>query len=299
LQRIPVEPGTFIHAALETTRALIEIRKHALEITLPDEKIWMTGDPVRLAQIVGNLLNNAAKYTPSGGKIALKSERTDTGKLRITVQDNGIGIAMDQKASIFTLFAQGETAPDRAQDGLGIGLSLVKQLVELHGGTIWVESAGLGQGSCFFLEFPASESEVDDGRPADHTDSRKVSPQSLNILLVDDNADSVNIMSMLIQSFGHQTHVAEDALSAIAQAKQIVPDAIVLDIGLPGMDGYQTARLLRQQPELRHTKLIALTGYGTDEDKRKAFEAGFDRHLVKPTNIHDLLEIIGSIPQTI
>ncbi|OGB23608.1 MAG: hybrid sensor histidine kinase/response regulator [Burkholderiales bacterium RIFCSPLOWO2_02_FULL_57_36] len=294
LQRMPVELGMFIQAAVETTRPVIEIRNHALEVVVPDEKIWMIGDSVRLAQIVGNLLNNAAKYTLRGGKILLNAERTSMGNLRIMVQDNGIGIAEERKASIFTLFAQGDTAPDRAQDGLGIGLSLVKQLVHLHGGKIWVESAGTGKGSRFFLEFPILERELDQAQPADNTILRDAAHQALKILIVDDNVDSVNITSMLFDSLGHETLIAQDAISAMAQAKQFRPDVIVLDIGLPGVDGYELARMIREQPDIGRATLIAVTGYGTDEDKRKALEAGFDHHLVKPANLQNLLGIIKS-----
>jgi PAS domain S-box-containing protein len=297
LQHQPVELGMFLHAAVETTRPFIEIRDHQFEVTVPDEKVWMTGDSVRLAQVVGNLLNNAAKYTPRGGQIVLKAERTHAGNLRIMVQDNGIGIAEGKQASIFTLFAQGETAPDRAQDGLGIGLSLVRQLVLLHGGKIWVESAGAGKGSCFFLEFPVMDSALDAIPSADHAVGENTSASGLKILIVDDNADAVNITSLLLESLGHDAHIAHDALSAMAQAKRILPDVIVLDIGLPGVDGYQLARMIREQADIGRATLIAVTGYGTEEDKRKAREAGFDHHLVKPANLQKLLGIIESSPR--
>lgn len=286
----------FILAALETTRPFIAMRNHTLDVVLPPEKVWIMGDSVRLAQVVGNLLNNAAKYTPLGGRILLKVERNN-GNLRILVQDNGIGISEDRKASIFTLFSQGDTAPDRAQDGLGIGLSLVKQLVRLHDGKIWVESAGTGKGSSFFLEFPALESEFDAHQLADHAVLNGAPGQALEILIVDDNVDSVNITSMLLESLGHVTHVAHDALSAIAKASQILPDVIMLDIGLPGMDGYQLARMIREQPAIGRATLIAVTGYGTDADKKKALAAGFDHHLVKPANLQKLLAILASAPQ--
>jgi PAS domain S-box-containing protein len=297
LQHQPVELDMFVHAAVETTRPFIEIREHALTLDLPDEKIWIVGDSVRLAQVVGNLLNNAAKYTPRGGKILLKAERTAAGKLRIAVQDNGIGIVESKKASIFTLFAQGDTAPDRAQDGLGIGLSLVKQLVHLHGGNIWVESGGAGKGSCFFVEFPVMESAGSASTPTVSPVYRTGASDALKVLIVDDNVDSVNITSMLLDSLGHETHVAHDALSAMAQAKRIVPDVIMLDIGLPGVDGYQLAQMIRDQADIGRATLIAVTGYGTDEDKRKARHAGFDHHMVKPANLQTLIGIIESSPR--
>ncbi|MES2534982.1 MAG: response regulator [Pseudomonadota bacterium] len=294
LQRIPVELGMFIHTAVETTRPLIDIRNHSLEVVLPEEKVWMTGDPVRLAQIVGNLLNNAAKYTTRGGKIRLEAERIGASKLRIAVQDNGIGIPQDRMATIFDLFTQGEPAPDRAQDGLGIGLSLVRQLIGLHGGEIRVESNGAGEGSRFILGLPILEGCFDGKLVEDAEAAADMVPKALKILIVDDNLDSVSITGMLLDSLGYQTYIAQDALAAMALAKQHLPDIILLDIGLPGEDGYQVARMLRQQPDLRKAKLIAVTGYGTAQDKEKAMEAGFDHHLVKPANIDNLLSLIES-----
>ncbi|MBC7575460.1 MAG: response regulator [Herminiimonas sp.] len=309
LQQVVADVQGFIHTAVETIEPFIEQRRHTLTVAVPDEPLQVSGDPVRLAQIVGNLLNNAAKYTLSGGTILLKAERRPDGLLRITVQDNGIGLSPERMRTIFGMFAQGDAAPDRAQDGLGIGLSLVRQLVALHGGDVWVESEGAGHGCSFIFELPllggaevsavalhgpgasidALSRATIDGRPDASADA-----EALKILLVDDNVDLVLMTSILLQSAGHATFVAHDAAEAITQAKQHAPDVILLDIGLPGTDGYQIARVLRQQPHLRTATLVAITGYGTDEDRRKAFEAGFDHHLVKPVEIPALLAIVAA-----
>ena len=225
------------------------------------------------------------------------------------MQDNGIGLSPERMRTVFGMFAQGDAAPDRAQDGLGIGLSLVRQLVALHGGEVWVESEGAGHGGSFIFELPllggAEVSAVALHRPAASIDAlsraaidvppdASADAESLKILLVDDNVDLVMMTSILLQSAGHATFVAHYAAAAITQAKQHAPDVILLDIGLPGTDGYQIARMLRQQPDLRTATLVAITGYGTDEDRRKAFEAGFDHHLVKPVEIPALLAIVAA-----
>ena len=309
LQQVVADVQGFIHTAVETIQPFIEQRRHTLTVAVPDEALQVSGDPVRLAQIVGNLLKNAAKYTLSGGTILLKAERRPDGLLRITVQDNGIGLSPERMRTVFGMFAQGDAAPDRAQDGLGIGLSLVRQLVALHGGEVWVESEGAGHGCSFIFELPllgsAEVSAVALDRPAASIDAlsraaidvppdASADAESLKILLVDDNVDLVMMTSILLQSAGHATFVAHDAAAAITQAKQHAPDVILLDIGLPGTDGYQIARMLRQQPDLRTATLVAITGYGTDEDRRKAFEAGFDHHLVKPVEIPALLAIVAA-----
>jgi signal transduction histidine kinase/ActR/RegA family two-component response regulator len=313
LRQVVADVQGFIHTAVETIQPFIDQRRHQLSVVIPEEVLQVSGDPVRLAQIVGNLLNNAAKYTLSGGTILLKAEQRADGRLRITVKDNGIGLSPERIRTVFGMFAQGEAAPDRAQDGLGIGLSLVRQLVALHGGEVWVESEGPGYGSSFILELPllgtragdmpiasqAVEAMLKAAEPA-LSEKPEVPPapaaggELLRILLVDDNVDLVMMTAVLLQAAGHATFVAHDAGEAMVQAKQHVPELILLDIGLPGTDGYQIARMLRQQPDLRNATLVAMTGYGTDEDRRKAFEAGFDHHLVKPVEIQALLAIVAA-----
>lgn len=291
LQQEPVDVATVIDSALEITRPFIETRGHSLSVILPPSRVWVTGDPVRLAQVIGNLLHNAAKYTPRGGRIVLEAELHDN-TICIAVRDNGIGIAPERTATIFDLFAQGQTAPDRAQDGLGIGLSLVKQLVGLHHGHISVVSAGTGQGSTFYVELPLLKMEPEPASvPAD---SPVVTPTQggKKILIVDDNEDAVTMTAMLLETLGYQTTTASDATSTLAAAKQMLPDVILLDIGLPGADGYQIARMLKAKPELSHTRLIALTGYGTSRDRQRAMEAGFEHHLTKPVDIARLIECV-------
>ena len=314
LQPAALSVGSFIQTAVETIGPFIDSRGHQLSVVLPADEIRVLGDPVRLAQIVGNLLNNAAKYTTRGGRILLQAQRTEAGRLRVMVQDNGIGLSAERIRSAFTMFSQGDTAPDRAQDGLGIGLPLVRQLVELHGGTIWVESAGTGHGSSFIMELPILDQATEPADPlaAKSADSAATAarnavpagavmagdatpPTSMRILLVDDNADSVAMTAMLLETLGHVTFTADDGPSAVVLASRHLPDLILLDIGLPGADGYEVARLLRQQPALRATRLIAVTGYGTAEDKKKALQAGFDHHLVKPVEVDVLIALISAL----
>jgi CheY-like chemotaxis protein len=239
---------------------------------------------------MGNLLHNAAKFTPKGGRI--KVEVTLQGDVvRIAVQDNGIGIAEDNLSRIFGMFAQAAVPPDRAPEGLGIGLSLVSRLLEMHGGRLSAASPGIGLGSTFTVELPvlrtaAAEPGADAagapaGEPAPASGGRK-------ILLVDDNVDAMEMMAFLLAEMGYEAHTTADAGNLVQLALELRPDVIVLDIGLPGVDGYELARMLKQHPQLASIRLVAHTGYGAPEDRRKAQEAGFDAHLVKPAELEDL-----------
>lgn len=295
LEKNPVELNTFIQSAIETTLPFINIRNHALNVSLLDEKTWMAGDSVRLAQIIANLLNNAAKYTPRSGEISLSVELLPANRAKIIVRDNGIGIPFDQLHTIFDLFSQGDAAPDRAQDGLGIGLSLVKKLVELHHGVIHAESPGQGGGSAFHVDFPILQMESpvapDDAAAGP---GATAAGTALTVLVVDDNIDSAHTTSMLLNAYGYKTYMAHDAISTMAIARQHAPDVILLDIGLPVTNGYDVARMLRKQPQFQKIKLIAVTGYGAERDRQKAIDAGFDHHLVKPANIAKLLEFLSA-----
>jgi PAS domain S-box-containing protein len=291
LQKTEVELSIFVDAAVEITRPLIESRAHTLDVRLPSGKVWIKGDPVRLAQAIANLLNNAAKYTPRGGKITVEAKLEDDA-VNITISDTGIGIAPERSAAIFELFSQGQTAPDRAQDGLGIGLSLVKQLVDLHGGRISVLSGGIGQGATFCVVLPVMKIDSDSGESPPFPAIAEPAKSVGKVLIVDDNQDALSMTSMLLSTLGYETITAYDSISALASAKQHLPDVVLLDIGLPGADGYQVARMLREQPELRHARLIALTGYGAARDRQRAAEAGFDHHLVKPVDINKLVDCI-------
>lgn len=280
-----------IAQAIETAGPLIATREHSLDVRQPDEDLWVMGDPVRLAQSVGNLLHNAAKFTPAGGAIVLGVEVSGDGedqRVRISVHDNGIGIDADNLPGIFGMFAQAAVPPDRAPEGLGIGLSLVSHLAELHGGRLEATSPGIGHGSTFSIELPLLRAAS--GAPAAAEQEAADSPESggMRVLLVDDNVDAMEMMGFLLAEMGYQPVTTADAGEIEALALRHKPQVIVLDIGLPGVDGYQVARRLKGNPDLAHIRLVAHTGYGSPEDRRRAQEAGFDEHLVKPAELSDL-----------
>ena len=280
-----------IAQAIETAAPLIAAREHSLDVRQPQEDLWVTGDPVRLAQSVGNLLHNAAKFTPAGGAITLGVEVSGEGagqRVRISVRDNGIGIDADNLPRIFGMFAQAAVPPDRAPEGLGIGLSLVSHLAELHGGRLEAASAGAGQGSTFTIELPLLRAAS--GAPAAAPQEAEGVNESggMRVLLVDDNVDAMEMMGFLLAEMGYQPVTTADAGEIEALALRHKPQVIVLDIGLPGVDGYQVARRIKGNPALAHIRLVAHTGYGSPEDRRRAQEAGFDAHLVKPAELSDL-----------
>jgi PAS domain S-box-containing protein len=278
-----------IAQAIETANPLIAARGHRLDVAEPLEQVWVKGDPVRLAQSMGNLLHNAAKFTPKGGHIRVEVA-LDGETVRIAVQDNGIGIAEDNLSRIFGMFAQAAVPPDRAPEGLGIGLSLVSRLLEMHGGRLSATSPGIGLGSTFTVELPvlrvmaAPHAAAEDRAPAGDGNSSG----GRRVLLVDDNLDAMEMMAFLLTEMGYETHTTADALGLTERALAIRPDVVVLDIGLPNVDGYELARMLKRHPELSKARLVAHTGYGSPEDRRKALEAGFDAHLVKPAELEDL-----------
>ena len=293
LRRGQVELRGVLKSAAETAEPNIAARQHVLTVKLPDHDIWVDGDSVRLAQVVGNLLNNAAKFTAPGGRIALAACLEGTQAV-IRVTDNGIGIAAEQADSIFDLFAQAGHSPDRVQDGLGIGLSLVRTLVNLHGGSVAVHSAGLGQGSTFEVRLPTlAGTPAADGTDCGTADAAPARPaDAYRILVVDDNVDSAEIVSALLQFAGHEVHMAHDGAGAIEAALRLKPDLVFLDIGLPDMSGVDVAAALRGYPELEKTVLIALTGYGQDKDRMGAMAAGFNHHLTKPVNMETLNDTV-------
>ncbi|GAB3466535.1 hypothetical protein GCM10027321_32720 [Massilia terrae] len=283
-----VNLGAVIAQATETAGPLIAARGHRLEVTLPDEQVWVSGDPVRLAQSMGNLLHNAAKFTPRDGRIAISASLADNGMVRIAVQDNGIGIDEDSLPRIFGMFTQAAVPPDRAPEGLGIGLSLVSRLLEMHGGRLSACSPGIGMGSTFTVELPVLRVECAGSKPDQSRNAAQGKSGGLKVLLVDDNADAIEMMGFLLAEMGHQATTTQDARRIVALAREQHPDVIVLDIGLPGVDGYELARMLKREPELASIRLVAHTGYGSPEDRKKALDAGFDAHLVKPAEIADL-----------
>ncbi|WP_075792464.1 hybrid sensor histidine kinase/response regulator [Massilia putida] len=288
LRQEEVDLKGVIAQAVETAGPLIAAREHKLEVIQPDRQIWLMGDPVRLAQSMGNLLHNAAKFTSKGGRIKVEVTLLD-GAVRIAVQDNGIGIAEDNLSRIFGMFAQAAVPPDRAPEGLGIGLSLVSRLLEMHGGRLSATSPGIGLGSTFTVELPVLRTAAV-GTDAVHAPSTQPAPSSggRKVLLVDDNVDAMEMMAFLLAEMGYEAHTTADAGNLVQMALSLRPDVIVLDIGLPGVDGYELARMIKRQPQLASIRLVAHTGYGSPEDRRKAQEAGFDAHLVKPAELADL-----------
>jgi len=287
LRKEEVELGSVIAQAIETAGPLIQAREHRLEVVQPQQRIWVEGDPVRLAQSMGNLLHNAAKFTPMGGMIRV-AVTLDGDVVRIAVQDNGIGIAEDNLSRIFGMFAQAAVPPDRAPEGLGIGLSLVSRLLEMHGGHLSATSPGIGLGSTFTVELPVLR--TTDGQQEETMDSvpGKQASGGRRVLLVDDNVDAMEMMAFLLAEMGYEAFTTADASHLEQMALDKKPDVIVLDIGLPGVDGYELARRLKAHPQLNAIRLVAHTGYGSPEDRRKAQAAGFDAHLVKPAELDDL-----------
>ena len=285
LRQQAVELDGVLKMALETATPVLAARHHSIEVEAPPQPLWVWGDAVRLAQSIGNLLHNAAKFTSPNGQVRLTVEVTDNATVQITVRDNGIGITAANLPRIFDMFAQGAFAPDRAHDGLGIGLSLVSTLVAMHGGQLTAASDGVGLGSAFTITLPLMAAPTA-ATPVAAGATRGGS--SLSIILVDDNIDSAEMMGDLLGALGHTVELAHDGASALALAALRVPDVMILDIGLPDMDGSELARRLRAQPALAAVRLVAHTGYGAPHDREKTTAAGFDFHLVKPVSMADL-----------
>jgi PAS domain S-box-containing protein len=294
LMKAPVNLVQTLQAGVELARPLIEARRHHLTVTPSPGELWVEGDATRIAQVVGNLLTNAAKYTDPGGAIELALQR-DGGFAEISVKDSGVGIAADFITRAFAPFAQADRSLDRAHGGLGLGLSLVKNLVELHGGRVALHSAGKGCGSTFNVYLPLTDPPVAivAAAPASRPGSAK------RILVVDDNKDSAESMGEVLELEGHIVQYAHDGAGAIATALAMRPEVVLLDIGLPGMDGYEVARSLRTAPETGNAVLVALTGYGQAEDRARSKAAGFDHHFVKPAELSTLIALVAApLPAT-
>ena len=291
LQKQRISLATAVEEAVENT-PLLGRSGHELSIDLPTETLWLDADPARLAQAISNLLSNAARFTPDGGQIQLTGEKhTSAEQIVISVRDNGIGIAPDELDQIFGMFQQGGSSLGRMRGGLGVGLALTKQLVELHGGSVVARSAGIGKGSEFVLRLPAAGPPPGPRRPAPQA-APAVGP-SRRVLLVDDNLDHAESMKLLLERLGHDVRLVHDGSSVVAAALDFTPHVALVDIGLPDIDGYEVARRLRQQPELEHVMLVAQTGWGRDEDRYHSSEAGFDHHLVKPVEIEDVIKLLA------
>lgn len=289
LKRELVALGSVIESALETSRPLLVQRQHELQLQITEEPLVFDADFTRVAQVISNLLNNASKYTAPGGIITLSARRGHDGFAVIEVSDNGIGIPADRLDDVFTMFSQVNRTLDRSQGGLGIGLALVRRLIEMHGGTVHASSPGPGQGSVFTVRLPVALVNADAATAQPSVNSELTSDQpGKRILVVDDNDDAADLLSQILQHAGHQTTTAHDGPSALLAAKEWSPHIVFLDIGLPGMSGYEVARELRQDPRFATTALVALTGWGTLEDQRKAVDAGFDVHLTKPVDARAL-----------
>ncbi len=295
LQKRPIDVASAVSRAAECVRPFIDARQQMLEIDVPKEPIAVHGDLTRLAQIVQNLLHNSAKYTPPGGRIVLTLRReSDTAVIR--VRDNGVGIATHLLSKVFDLFMQAERPVDCSDGGLGIGLTLVRQLVELHGGSVAASSEGPGRGAEFTVRLPCLRSSIPAPALPDHTVVATGVPSASGlprILVVDDNRDSAESMALLLRLSGHQTWLAFDGHSAVSLAAEHSPDAVLLDIGLPGMDGYQVASKLRELPQTSDSLLIALTGHGQEEDRQRSKAAGFSEHFVKPVDVESLFRAIA------
>jgi signal transduction histidine kinase/FixJ family two-component response regulator len=278
---------------LETVRPFIESRRHQLVRDIPDVPVMLRGDFARLSQVVANLLNNAAKYTEEGGSIELSLTLPAQGQAVIAVRDDGIGIDGELLPNVFEMFEQGKQSLDRSQGGLGVGLTLVQRLVELHEGTVEAGSAGIGRGSEFRVTLPCL-AEVGDPHPAEPEVAWDAAHVGCRVLVVDDNRDAAEATSVLLELSGHEVKTVGDGNDALGSAWIYAPDVVLLDIGLPGMDGYEVALRMRDIPETRDSCLIALTGYGQPADRARAREAGFDHHLTKPADPDELLGLIAA-----
>ena len=296
LRREPVELSSIVRTAVETSRPLIEAAGHQLAIQVAPEPIVLDADPVRLAQVLSNLLNNAAKYTDTGGQLWLTAA-LEAGSAVLTVRDNGAGITVDMLPHVFDMFAQVEQTRTKAQGGLGLGLAVSRTLVELHGGTITAQSDGPGCGSQFVVRLPVAAPRTSAAPPSNAPLPDRATLPQRRILVVDDTRVAVYTLGKLLEALGQEVLLAYDAETALQTAQVSQPDLVISDIGMPGMDGYELARQLRRLPELSSAVLVALTGYGQDSDRRRALESGFDAHLVKPVSVQDLQHLLESLPE--
>jgi signal transduction histidine kinase len=297
LRKERIQAVDVVRSALESSQPLIDSAGHTLTVDVPPEPIWLDADLTRLAQVVGNLLNNAAKYTPEAGRIGL-SLRTDGDDAVVAVSDNGLGIPADMQSKVFQLFTQVENHAGRARGGLGIGLALVQQLVAMHGGSVSVESAGPGQGSAFTVRIPLAAYEMETQRQTEQLAAQPAPTQPLRVLVVDDNVAVAQTVGWMLEEIGHRYHVVHDGRQALQAAREFRPDAILLDIGLPVMDGYAVCRAFRQDDVFKNALIIAQTGWSHQRDKTLASEAGFDHYLVKPVAYDDLERILARIART-
>jgi len=293
LRKERIDLSTVVTHAVETTRPQFRSMNQELRIAIPEEPVMLYADPARLTQVLGNLLNNACKFSNRGGKVWL-TVAPENGDVDIRVRDNGIGMTQDEIPRVFDMFTQLDTSLERSRDGLGIGLTLVRTLVELHGGSITVHSEGRGRGSEFVVRLPrVAKGET---MPATNHDAPAPVVPRRRILIVDDNEDGATSLSMLLNLVGHQTFTANDGHEALSAFERIRPDVALLDIGLPGINGFEVARRIRELPFGREAVLIAVTGWGQEDDRSRSRAAGFDAHLVKPVNHEELTKLLAAMP---
>ena len=292
LRKERVDIANVIDAAVEATRPLIEGAGLAIDVVHTDSPTYVNGDATRLAQVFSNLLNNAVKYTERPGKIAIRVERRD-GRARVEVADTGIGIAADALPHVFDMFVQADAAAGRARSGLGIGLTLARRLAEMHGGRVTAESAGVGKGSTFCVSLPLSEDKADaSSRPAiERTDPRI----DYRILVVDDNRDAADSLGALLEGLGATVRSVYDGHAALAALRDFKADVVFLDLGMPGLDGFEVARKIREREDLSNVALVAVTGWGQQQDRARTRAAGFDRHLVKPIDPPKIHAVLASV----
>jgi PAS domain S-box-containing protein len=289
LKKVPADLGAAIRLAAEMTRELVEANELELKLILPKEALTLDADPARLAQVFGNLLDNAAKYTPAGGRIEISAERRD-GEAIVTVADTGVGIPAEMLPRVFDLFTQIDGTQARQRGGIGIGLALVRDIVTLHGGDVEAHSDGEGLGSRFVVRLPLSTAPARDTNVS--SAMRVGAPGSRQVLVIDDNLDLADIFALLLETLGATVRVANDGARGLESFVNLRPDLVFLDLGLPGMDGYETARRIRELPGGKDVTLIALTGWGGADVRKRTEECGFDRHLVKPVEMGELEKIL-------
>jgi CheY-like chemotaxis protein len=294
LRREPHALARLMEMAVESIMPLATAAEQTLEARLPSTPIHVLGDGTRLVQIFANILNNAVKFTPRGGHIWFTADQ-QSGQVVVRIRDTGIGIAPDVLPRVFDMFQQAEPILERSGGGLGIGLTLARRLVEMHEGRIEVRSAGRGQGTEVEIRLPISAVQDAEGVPDEPPPP--VVGHKLRVLIVEDNLDAAEMLDIAVSSLGHVTRLAHDGASAVALARQFAPDVVFLDIGLPVMNGYAVARSLRDLPELSHVYIAAVTGWGQEEDRRKAREAGFDSHFTKPLLPAVLENVLGTVAQ--
>ncbi len=291
LARTNITLASVIQDAVETSRPMIQAGGHRFTAQVPGETLCVVGDQTRLAQVIGNLLNNAAKFTPYGGQIWLTAERQGSDAV-VSVRDNGIGIVPSLLPTVFDLFTQGDQSFERTHSGLGIGLSLARQFVEMHGGSIEARSSGEGAGSEFVVRLPLDLTQPMPSAPSTDAVTPIPSRSGARILVADDNVDAAKNLSRLLNLLGHETRTAHDGQAAVELAEEFRPEVIVLDIGMPRLNGYEAAMRIRQAPWGREVTLVALTGWGADEDIARAHAAGFDHHVVKPVGLETLRKLL-------